>query len=301
MKEFVAACAQIAVTPNKVEANVEKVVAWLKRAVEDHGAELVVFPETVTTGFNPNMTAEGLYHLAETIPGPSTGKVGAAAKALGVHCVLPMYEKGPEPGIVYNSSALIGPNGEVIGVYRKTHLFPTERKAAGGWSTPGTEAPVFDTALGKIGMIICYDGDFPELSRVLAIKGAEVIVRPSALLRSFDIWEMTNLARAYDNHIYMISVNAIGPDAANNYYFGHSMIVSPIAQRLAQARGTEEIVSARLNPDPIKFVSYGSKAPMVFDHLQDRNLAVYQDLLKPAKSVFEPSRRIPYLDGEGEE
>jgi predicted amidohydrolase len=143
-------------------------------------------------------------------------------------------------------------------------------------------------------MIICYDGDFPELSRVLAIQGAEIITRPSALLRSFEIWDMTNKARAYDNHVYVIAVNSVGADAEENYYFGSSMIINPIAQKLAQARGTEEIISAKLDPNPLKHVTYGSNSPMIFDHLEDRNLEVYKDILKEAKSPFEPANRIPY-------
>ncbi len=304
MKTFIAACAQFAITPNDVTANVEKAAHWLERAVRENEAEMLVLPETITTGFSPGMGAEELWDLVDTIPGRITEPIARAARNLGVHVVLPTYERGPERGVVYNSAALINPQGEVIGVYRKTHLFPTERlsgpstgSGCGGWSTPGTEAPVFQTELGTIGMIICYDGDFPELSRVLAIKGAEVIVRPAALLRSFEIWEMTNRARAYDNHVYMVACNAIGPDAGGNYYFGHSQIVSPIAQVLAQARGTEEIIATELDPDPIKYVTYGAKSPMIFDHLQDRNLAAYEGILQPAQSRFEPARRVEYLEG----
>jgi len=297
MKTFIVACAQFGVTPNDVTANVERAVAWIERAVKENEAELVVLPETITTGFSPGMGAKELWDLVDAIPGRITEPIARAARSLGVHVVLPTYERGPERGVVYNSAALINPQGEVIGVYRKTHLFPTERLSGGGWSTPGTEAPVFETELGTVGMIICYDGDFPELSRVLAIKGAEVIVRPAALLRSFEIWEMTNRARAYDNHVYMVACNAIGPDAEGNYYFGHSQIVSPIAQVLAQARGTEEIIAAELDPDPIKYVTYGAKSPMIFDHLQDRNLAAYEGILQPARSRFEPARRVEYLEG----
>ncbi|WP_343408541.1 hypothetical protein [Candidatus Amarolinea dominans] len=79
----------------------------------------------------------------------------------------------------------------------------------------------------------------------------------------------------------MVSCNAVGPDAGGNYYFGHSMIVSPIAHKLAQARGTEEVAFAELDPDPIKFITYGTPSPMIFDHLRDRNLAAYQNILTP--------------------
>ena len=294
MKEFTASAVQIAIKPNEVRFNTEKVCAWMEKAKAQHGSELVVFPETVTTGFTPNMPVEEFYDIVGSIPGYETGLVAKAAKQLGLHVVLPMYEKGEEKNKIYNSSVLIDDEGEIIGAYRKTHPFPTERKEGGGWTTPGSEAKVYDTKLGKIGMILCYDGDFPELSRVLALKGAEIITRPSALLRSYDIWELTNMARAYDNHVYMISVNSIGPDAAENYYFGNSMIVSPIAQKLAQARGTEEIISVRLDPDPLRYVTYGAQTPMIFDHIEDRNIGVYSDILKEGKCAFEPSRRIPY-------
>lgn len=124
------------------------------------------------------------------------------------------------------------------------------------------------------------------------LQEAEVIARPSALLRSFEFCELTNRARAYDNHVYMIACNGVGADAGGNYYFGHSMIVDPIAHKLAQARGTEEVISATLEPDPSKRITYGAASPMIFDHLQDRNLAAYRDILKPGRSRFEPARRV---------
>lgn len=294
MKQFTAAAVQIAVRPNDIKYNVEKVCHWMERAVRENGAELIVFPETVTTGFTPNMPFEDFYEMLNTIPGMETDLVSRAAKQLGVHVVLPMYGRDSSSKTIYNSSVLIDDKGEILGIYRKTHPFPTERKEGGGWTTPGTEAPVIETRLGSIGMIICYDGDFPELSRVLALKGAEIITRPSALLRSYDIWELTNLARSYDNHVYMIGVNSVGPDAGENYYFGNSMIVSPIAQKLAQARGGEEVISAVLEPDPLKYVTYGSRSPMIFDHLQDRNVSVYKEILSDGQSSFEPTRRVPY-------
>jgi len=294
MKEFIAAAVQIAVKPNDIDYNLEKTCFWLKTAVKEHNAELVVFPESITTGFAPGMPPEEFYDLLNYIPGPETDQIGALARELKVHVVLPMYEKSTEKNVIMNSSILINDEGEIAGIYRKTHPFPTERLGGGGWTTPGKEAVVVDTKLGKIGMIICYDGDFPELSRVLAIRGAEIITRPSALLRSFEIWDMTNKARAYDNHVYVVAVNSVGADAENNYYFGNSMIINPIAQKLAQARGTEEIISAKLDPNPLKRVTYGANSPMIFDHLEDRNLEVYKDILKEAKSPFEPAKRISY-------
>ncbi len=296
MKEFVAACAQIAITPNQPQANIEKSIQWLHQAVTEYQAELVVFPETVTTGFDTGLSVEELWELVDEVPGRLTKEIQAAAKKLGVHVVWPTYRRGEKKNQILNASILIGPEGEIIGIYDKTHPFPGERREFGGWTEAGTSAEVFETELGTIGMIICYDGDFPELSRLLAVKGAEIIVRPSALLRSYDIWYITNCARAYDNHVYMISTNMLGPDAGGNYYFGHSMIVNPIAWRLAQARGTEEIIAAKLDPDPLRYITTGSKSVQPFDHLEDRNLALYEEILKEARSKFEPGKRYSSKD-----
>ena len=103
---------------------------------------------------------------------------------------------------------------------------------------------------------------------------------------------MTNRMRAYDNHVYLVAVNAVGSDASGTHYFGHSMIVSPVAQPMALARGTEEIIYAELNPEPLKRLGLGSDTPMVFDHLEDRNVKSYGSVLtRKARSQFEPARR----------
>jgi predicted amidohydrolase len=293
VKEFVAACVQIAITPNDVQANVDKGVLWLEKAAREHQAELVVFPETVTTGYETGVSAEELWDLVDTAPGEITHKIQAAARSLGVHVVWPSYRRGETNGQIWNSAILINADGEIAGIYDKTHPAPWERRDGGGWVEVGTRADVFETDLGSLGMMICYDGDFPELSRLMAIKGAEVIVRPSALQRSYDIWYITNAARAYDNHVYVVASNLVGQDACGNFGFGHSMIVSPIAWRLAQARGTEEIVSAKLDPDPLRYITWGSKSLQNFDHLEDRNLKLYEGILKEARSRFDPGRRFP--------
>ena len=292
MKRVRVAGVQFAPKPNDIQLNIEQVMVWLRRAVRQTGAKLVVFPESITTGFNPAMPAEDFYHLLPKHTSSLLQPICRVCRELRTYCVLPTYERGHKPNNIFNSAFLIDAHGEIAGVYRKTHPFPTERLSAGGWTTPGRQYPVIPTEFGAIGMMICYDGDFPEVARILAIKGAQIIARPSALLRGFDIWETTNKMRAYDNHVYLVAVNAIGTDASGTHYFGHSMIVSPIAQVLAIGRGTEDIVYAELDPDPIKRLSYGSDAPMNFDHLEDRNVASYGTvLLRKARSVFEPAKR----------
>jgi deaminated glutathione amidase len=165
--------------------------------------------------------------------------------------------------------------------------------------TPGDEVCVVDTDVGRIGMIICFDGDYPELSRITAVRGAEVIVRPSALLRSADIWELTNRARAYDNHVYVVGANATGSDPGGVLYFGNSMIVTPVAEVVARAASHECWVSARLDPaTAMSSLTPGSSIPQVFDHLADRNLDLIRryadDLTRPAETSF------PHKAPEGE-
>ena len=290
-RRIVVAGAQFAVMPNDIPTNLYRCIYFLRRAAEDTGAKLLVFPESITTGFNPAMPAREFYDMlpdTEDMLSP----VQQICKELKIHCVLPTYERGSKPGVVYNSAFLIDSRGRLLGVYRKTHLFPTERIENKGWTTPGHRYPVFRTEIGTIGIHLCYDGDFPEISRILAVKGANIICRPSALLRNFEIWEATNKMRSYENHVYHIAVNAIGSDAAHTTYFGHSMIVSPIAQTLALGRAVDDLIYAEMDPNPLRRVSYGSDAPMLFNHLEDRNVKNYtKELFALAKSPFHPAKR----------
>jgi predicted amidohydrolase len=309
MRAFTAAAVQVQpvaaqLTPHTAAANVAHCAEMVRRCVADTEAELVVLPETCTTGFTPGLSADDLWELVDPVDGQLTAPLHQAAAELAVHLVYGAYERGDAKGTVYNSAVLVGPDGSTEGVYRKTHPFCTEMLSRGGWVTPGDDICVVDTPLGRIGMIICFDGDFPELSRITALEGAEVIVRPSALLRSADIWELTNRARAYDNHVYVVGANAVGTDPAGVLYFGNSMIVSPVAEVVARAASHECWVRARLDPDlAMRSLTPGSSVPQTFDHLADRNLdliARYTDrLAAPAATSF-PYRR-PTGQGDPQE
>ncbi len=296
MRAFTAAAVQIAplpgpLTTESIKGNLTKCVEWVERCVDATSAELVVLPESATTGFTPGVGPAQLWDLVSAVPGALTEPVQEVARRRGVHIVLGTYERGAERGVVYNASVLVDAGGTIAGVYRKTHPFCTEMRVRGGWVTPGDEVVVVDTELGRIGMIVCFDGDYPELARVAAVHGAEVIVRPSALLRSADIWELTNRARAYDNHVYVVGANATGADPAGVLYFGNSMIVTPVAEVVARGSTHESWVSARLDPlTAMAALTPGSSVPQVFDHLADRNLDLIRryadDLVRPAQTAF---------------
>jgi predicted amidohydrolase len=154
-------------------------------------ADLVVLPETITCVGNGLSYADA----AEPIPGPSTEYFGRLAKKHAMYLVVGLVER--DSPLVYNTSVLIGPDGALIGKYRKVALPRAEIEAG---VVPGDEYPVFDTKLGKIGMMICYDGFFPEVARQLSLRGAEII--------AFPVWGCNPrlaAARACENHVFVVS------------------------------------------------------------------------------------------------
>ena len=253
-----------------------------------------MLPEATSTGFTPGVPAAELWDLVEEVPGPLTEAAQAAARDAGTHVVFGTYARGPERGVVFNAAVMIGPDGDVLARYDKSHPFGLERADCGGWVTPGDSAVVVDTPFARLGLMICFDGDYPELARIEAVQGAEVLCRPSALLRSADIWELTTRARAYDNHVFVVAANATGTDAGGAFYFGNSLIVTPIAEVVARAASHECWVSARLDPaGALDALTPGSSVPQSFDHLADRNLALLErhasELSGPAASSFRTS------------
>ena len=161
------------------------------KAAAQQKANLVVLGETVPTVKVKQKLAE----IAELIPGPTTGYFGELARENNLHIVLSLYERAGH--LIYNTAVLLGPDGRLIGKYRKVCLPPSE--VANGIA-PGSDYPVFDTKIGKIGMMICYDGFFPEVARELSNHGAEIIVWP--------VWGCNPLlarARACENHVYLVS------------------------------------------------------------------------------------------------
>ncbi len=154
-------------------------------------ADLAVLPETITA------TGNGLSYLdaAEPIPGPASSYFAEQARTHGMHLVAGLVER--EGHLIHNTAVLIGPDGALIGKYRKVTLPRTEIEAG---VTPGSEYPVFSTRLGRIGMMICYDGFFPEPARQLAVRGAEIIAFPVAGCNP-----LLAAARACENHVYVAS------------------------------------------------------------------------------------------------
>lgn len=200
-------------------------------------ADLIIFPELSLTGY---VIRDQIYELAEPIPGPSINKVARIAQRTGTHIVFGMPELSPKTqATVFNTSVLVGPEG-LIGKYRKMYL-PThsvfEEKR---YFRPGYQAAVFDTTLGRIGLIICYDIFFPEVSRLTRLGGAQLIVCISAspaVRRSF--FEALIVARAIENTAFVAYVNQVGIEDGLQFW-GGSRLVGPQGRTIVKAKYDEE-------------------------------------------------------------
>ena len=202
------------------------------------GAKLVVFPEAAITGYVFRSLEEAI-PVAETIPGPATGVLEEACRRLKLHVAVGLLEKdGARDGDrFYNASVLVGPDG-LIGKYRKLHLpfLGVDRFVRQGDIPP----KVYDTALGKIGLAICYDLDFPEYTRVLALMGAQLIVTVTNWPDDIEfVPDHLVQTRARENVVNHVAVNRAGVERGVNF-IGRSKIVDTQGRTLVEGRHFEE-------------------------------------------------------------
>jgi deaminated glutathione amidase len=225
----------------------------LVRDAAARGAELVVLPEKWTVlGSRRDLEAG-----AQTLDGPAISWARATAAKLGIDLVAgSMYERGPGEEKGSNTSVHVGPDGELRSVYRKIHLFDVEVDGAvyaeSATEDPGDEIVVTELAGGApLGMSICYDLRFPELYRILAIRGAQIMTVPAAftLPTTRDHWEVLVRARAIENQCFVIAANQIGDHPGGLRSGGRSLIVDPWGLVLACAPDTECAIVADLDLD----------------------------------------------------
>ncbi|MCS6925437.1 MAG: carbon-nitrogen hydrolase family protein [Candidatus Binatia bacterium] len=255
MRSYLAAAVQMTASSVK-EENLAKAEMFVRLAA-DRGAVLVVLPEVFSwRGSRAESAAQ-----AEPIPGPTTERLCALARRHQIYLLAGSFlEKTTEPRS-YNTSLLLGPQGEILAQYRKIHLFDIDipgqvRTQESETMKPGHEIVTCDTPLGRFGLSICYDLRFPELYRRLAAQGAEIICVPSAFTFPTGAahWEPLLRARAIENQTYVIAPNQIGKNVYGFADYGNSMIIDPWGKVLARAPDKECFITAEIDRDYLEKV-----------------------------------------------
>ncbi|HEX7301237.1 MAG TPA: carbon-nitrogen hydrolase family protein [Solirubrobacteraceae bacterium] len=246
-----AAAVQLTATPDKAR-NLEVADRLVRRAAND-GARLVVLPEKWSLLGRGADLRDG----AEPLDGPAITWAREAARDLGIDLVAgSVAERVEGEEKLRNTSLHIGPDGEVKAAYRKVHMFDVEVEGTvyreSDHEAPGDEVVVSATADGvELGLTVCYDVRFPELYRILAVRGARIVTVPAAFTvpTTRDHWEILVRARAIEDQCFVIAANQVGEHAEGLRSGGRSMIVDPWGLVLAQAADAETVITADLDLD----------------------------------------------------
>ncbi len=226
-----------------------------------HGAQVMCFQEVFYSPYFCQVQDAKYYDYTEAIPGgPTTARFQSVAKELGMVMVLPMYEIVQE-GVYYNTAAVIDADGTYLGKYRKHHI----PQVKGFWEKfyfkPGNGGyPVFDTAVGKVGVYICYDRHFPEGWRALGLNGAHIVFNPSATSRGLSeyIWRLEQPASAVANMYYVGAINRVGIESeiGDDDFYGQSYFVDPEGKFVGDVGDPykPELIVRDLDMDMIKTV-----------------------------------------------
>jgi predicted amidohydrolase len=215
--------------PGDVAGNLARLREVALRAAGDQ-VELLVCPEMVVTGYN--ISADAVQRLAEPADGPSSQAIAALAREAGVAIVWGFAERDAG-GQVFNAVQAVGADGVRLGVYRKTHLYGELDRSR--FSASDGTPTVFEFMGWRVGVLICYDVEFPEAVRGLALRGADLVVVPTANMRGFDVVpHLLVPARAYENQVFVAYANCCGPEAGIAYG-GLSAVAAPDGRLLAQA------------------------------------------------------------------
>lgn len=257
------------------DANLTKAERMIDKAAEC-GARLVALPEYVSF-LGPN---EDHASIAESIPGPASDRFAAKARQHGIYVLGgSIHETSGDPAKFYNTSVLFGPMGDILARYRKIHLFDIDISDNVSANESATILPGNDIATAEIdghraGLSICYDLRFPELYRMLALAGAEMLLVPAAftMFTGKDHWIVLLRARAIENQAYVIASGQIGKHQPNDSTcYGHSVIIDPWGTVIVQAPDTEGIVVADLD------FEYLNKLRQQLPSLANRRPAAYRD------------------------
>ncbi|MDX6420092.1 MAG: beta-ureidopropionase [Trebonia sp.] len=250
------------------------------RLAAAEGARVICFQELFYGPYFCQVQDARFYEYAEAVPGPVTERFAKLAAELGLVMVLPVYEV-EQPGFLYNTAAVIDADGTYLGKYRKHHL----PHLPGFWEKfyfrPGNGGyPVFETAVGRIGVYICYDRHFPEGWRALGLNGAQIVFNPSATSAGLSdhLWKLEQPAAAVANEYYIGAINRVGiEEYGDDDFYGTSYFVGPEGRLVGEAGATDagELIVRDLDLDLIDTV----RNKWAF--YRDRRPDAYADLTRP--------------------
>ena len=263
------------------QANIEKNVGFIDDAAKQ-GVQALCMQEVFTTPYFCAEQEPRWYEAVEKIPdGPTVKLMQEVARKHGMVLIVPIYEE-EITGVYYNTAAVIDADGKYLGKYRKNHIPHTK---PGFWEKyyfkPGNLGyPTFETAVGRIGVYICYDRHFPEGARALGLNGAEIVFNPSATVAGLSeyLWELEQPAHAVANGYFVGAINRVGHEQPWDIgeFYGKSYFCNPRGKIIAQAsRDSDELVVADLDLDQIREVRN------VWQFYRDRRPDTYGDITAP--------------------
>lgn len=271
-------------------ANLAHTSALIRKAAAG-GAKLIVLQELHRSRYFCQTEDTAIFDLAETIPGPSTELLGALAKELKVVIVSSLFEKRAA-GLYHNTAVVLDADGSIAGKYRKMHIPDDPGFYEKFYFTPGDLGfePI-DTAVGRLGVLVCWDQWFPEAARLMAMAGAQLLIYPTAIgwdprdssdeqERQRQAWVISQRAHAVANGLPVLSCNRIGhePDPSGGpgtLFWGTSFIAGPQGELLAEANTQDEtILTAEVD------LARSEAVRRIWPYLRDRRIDAYGDLLR---------------------
>lgn len=250
--------------------NLKKILDYISLAAKK-GAQLVAFPEFMMFYTTSNQSSNQLSDQAETINGNFVSEIIQAAKKNKIEVVGTIYEKSKKKNRVYDTAFLISKSGKIKSTYRKIHLYDALGFKESNKLEPGNKiSRPTRTSIGKMGMLICYDLRFPEMSRILASSGSEILVIPSAWVKGpnkEEHWLALNKTRAIENGCYVIAPGHLG-----NIYCGRSLVVDPYGKIILDMKHKSGISLVDISLDLVK------KTRLSLPLLRNRRTDIYSDL-----------------------
>jgi N-carbamoylputrescine amidase len=288
MKAYDIALVQMAPRPSKDES--VAAAAGFVREAAGKGASLVCLPELFTTPYFCQTEEHAFFALSEAVDGPTVTKLAAVAGETKTTVVIPFFERRA-PGLYHNSLAVAGPDGGVLGIYRKMHIPDDPGFYEKFYFAPGDLGfKTFGTAVGPVGALICWDQWYPEAARIAALSGAMVLVYPTAIGWRPDekaehghvqrgAWRLAQRAHALANHVFVAAINRIGHEIPPSggpgiEFWGSSFVAGPMGELLAEAGvDTEEILTCRIDPALVETTRQH------WPFLRDRRIDAYGPIL----------------------